>query len=67
MLRNVYIATRVNDLENSAIEIWADSEGLDKSALIRHLVRLALREKAPRSIFPKNIVTALHLSQDAKS
>jgi len=67
MLRNKFLATRLNDAENFALTLWAKSEGLDKSTMARRVLRLALRDMAPRSIFPVQILDALNLSQEIKT
>ena len=66
MLRNKMLGVKLNEAEEAALVTWASYEGLDKSVLMRRLFRLALR-KAPRSIFPVNIIDTLNLSHEIES
>ena len=64
MTRPILLSTKLSKEENSALIIWAKSEGLDKSVLMRHVFRLALRN-APHNIFPPKILEALNISTEA--
>lgn len=64
MTRPIFIGLRLSKDENNALLLWANSEGIDKSVLIRRAFRLALRE-APHNIFPPNILEALNISTEA--
>lgn len=61
MTRSNLLSVKLSEEENLALVIWANSEGLDKSVLMRRIFRLALRH-APLSIFPPHIVKHLELS-----
>jgi len=59
---------RLSEAEENALTLWADADAIDnKSVMMRRVLRLALRELAPRSIFPAHIVTALDLAREVQS
>lgn len=59
---------RLSEAEETALMIWADAEAIDnKSLMMRRVLRLALRKLAPRSIFPKEVITALNLAKNIES
>jgi hypothetical protein len=61
MTRPILLGVRLSKEENQALLLWARSEGLDRSVLLRRVFRLALRN-APHTMFPPKIAQALHLS-----
>jgi hypothetical protein len=63
MTRPVLLSMKLSKDENAALILWANSEGLDKSVLMRRLFRLALRASAPSSIFPPKIISNLSLTE----
>lgn len=62
LLHGKYLGVKLNEAEEQALIIWANSEGIEKkSAFMRRLFRMALKD-APRSIFPDHVIAALNLS-----
>ena len=65
MTRQILLTVRLNQEENTALVLWANSEGLDKSVLMRRVFRMALRN-APRSVFPPHVAQSLDLSANVE-
>lgn len=62
LLHEKFLGVKLNEAEEQALIIWANSEGIEKkSVFMRRLFRMALKD-APRSIFPDHILAALNLS-----
>lgn len=62
MLLEKFVGVKLNEAEEAALILWANSEGIEKkSTMMRRVFRMALRN-APRSIFPPHILNALNLS-----
>lgn len=62
------VNVRLSEAEEAALMIWSRNECIDnKSLMVRRILRLALRDLAPRSIFPAHIASALNLSAEVQS
>lgn len=67
MLDKIF-SMRLSEAEEAALLIWANADAIDnKSLMMRRIFRLALRQLAPRSIFPAHITSALNLSAEVET
>ncbi|MEW6285026.1 MAG: hypothetical protein AB1509_02250 [Chloroflexota bacterium] len=65
---NKVLNMRLSEADEAALLLWANADAIDnKSLMMRRIFRLAVRELAPRSIFPMEVITALNLSQDGEA
>ena len=65
---NKIVNLRLSEAEDKALLIWANNECIEnRSLMMRRIIRLALRDHAPREIFPPNILKELRITGKARS
>ena len=64
-MRNKFLGIKLSDAEERALVLWSRHEGFDnKSMMMRQLFRRALKQLAPRNIFPNDVIAELGLENE---
>lgn len=66
MSRPFFVNTRLSKEENLALNLWASSQGVNRSTLVRQLLRASLREAASTGIFPADLLASLQIQQESQ-
>jgi hypothetical protein len=59
--RSRYLGVKLNQHEDEALIIWANSQGLDKSEIVRQIMHRAFGDVTVRKLFPSHLQSALNL------
>ncbi len=57
--RSRYLGIKLNQNEDEALILWANSQGLDKSVLVRNIMHKAFCLPEARKLFPAHLQSAL--------